>query len=76
MIFSKEEEIFSTVNTSNVSVSEEDNATNLPDSSTKGVNDNNEVGQGKQNAKRKSLDEETAKKVCHSCPVLLSINEY
>ena len=62
MIFSKEEEVFSTVNTSNVSASEEDNATeNLPDSSTKEVNDNSEVGQGKPNAKRKLLDKEAAK---------------
>ncbi|PON55390.1 Splicing factor-like protein [Parasponia andersonii] len=62
MTFLKEEEVFSTVNTSNLSASEEDNATvNLPDSSTNKVDVNSEVKQGKQNAKRKLLDKEAAK---------------
>lgn len=80
MTFLQEEEIFPTVSFSDISPSEEVNATvNLSDASVKeDVNGNSEVGEGKQNAKRKISDNEAPKKVnpflCLFCLVWYSIN--
>lgn len=65
MTFLQEEEVFPTVNLSDIPSSEELNATfNLSDQSTKeDVNDSSEVGEEKQNAKRKLSDKEANKKV-------------
>ncbi|XP_024926271.1 splicing factor U2AF-associated protein 2 isoform X2 [Ziziphus jujuba] len=70
MTFLQEEEIFPTVSFSDISPSEEVNATvNLSDASVKeDVNGNSEVGEGKQNAKRKISDNEAPKKEANKPP--------
>ncbi|KAF3455172.1 hypothetical protein FNV43_RR05620 [Rhamnella rubrinervis] len=70
MTFLQEEEVFSTVNFSDIPQSEEVGVTvNLSDVSMKEeVNGSNEVGKGKQNAKRKLLDKEANKKEANKPP--------
>ena len=71
MTFLQEEEVFSTVNFPDVPPSKEVGATvNLSDASIEEeLNGSDEVGKGKQNAKRKLADKEANKKVSPSCPI-------
>lgn len=63
MIFSKEEELFPTVNSSDISATED-------------VNVKDEAGEGNQNGKRKLSDKEATKKVCCFCRFIYYLRIY